>query len=558
MGLEDNEHRLQFIEARLQRIEKKLNLSFHDESQESTRPRHGHGKTRQQTKNRPLDSGSLAISSMTKPGSWLGAAAVFCFVFAAGFIIKLSIESGWLTPLRQVTIASVFGGVLITCGFLFKVSHRAYASYLPAAGIIILYMSSFAAHRIFDLMTLPLALTCVGAISLLCIWIYANFKHDIYAVTAGIGAYFAPLILNSDLASSFTLYYFLCCTVAFAWISVWVQSRTMACVAAYMAILSTAIVGSLMQQNRFVALLLAVHFIVYSLSVYAYSTRHTRPLSEVEAWAFFPVLLLFYGVEYYFISQIQPSLAPCLSLIFAAFLLGLYFYARHRLKADTAHSQSVIFAFCSIVLFHSVYLELLPLSLKSWLLAIILLTVSFSPKSLFYKKNNSSLYVPFLSIGLIVVIEYIEIVSNLLQSKSSVWVITAAAGFIGMCTLFIRLRDEVFKNNEVEYLFLAATHLLAISGLYRIAEAYGSLLVSICWLSYSLFIMVVAYSLREQLLAKSALLVLGLAAVKALLYDAASTPTVVRIVCLVMTGVVLYGAGILIKKISNWPKEDTK
>lgn len=58
-------------------------------------------------------------------------------------------------------------------------------------------------------------------------------------------------------------------------------------------------------------------------------------------------------------------------------------------------------------------------------------------------------------------------------------------------------------------------------------------------------------------MAKSALFVLGFAAGKALLYDAASAPTVVRIGCLLLTGAVLYGCGLLMRKIAHWKVERT-
>ena len=51
---------------------------------------------------------------------------------------------------------------------------------------------------------------------------------------------------------------------------------------------------------------------------------------------------------------------------------------------------------------------------------------------------------------------------------------------------------------------------------------------------------------------RSALFVLVLAAGKALLYDAAGTETVVRIFCLLLTGLVLYGCGALIRTTNKW------
>lgn len=95
---------------------------------------------------------------------------------------------------------------------------------------------------------------------------------------------------------------------------------------------------------------------------------------------------------------------------------------------------------------------------------------------------------------------------------------------------------------------------LAILGFYRFTENYGSVAVSAAWLFYAVAVMFFAFIKRDELMAKSAMFVLALAAGKALLYDAASAPTIIRIVCLLLTGVVLYGCGFFMRKINEWSK----
>lgn len=56
-------------------------------------------------------------------------------------------------------------------------------------------------------------------------------------------------------------------------------------------------------------------------------------------------------------------------------------------------------------------------------------------------------------------------------------------------------------------------------------------------------------------MAQSSMLILVLAAGKALLYDASYAPTNIRIVCLLITGIVLYGAGYMMRRISAWKLE---
>lgn len=492
--------------------------------------------------------------SASKPGNWLGIIAVICFIFAAGFIIKLSIETGWLTPERQIVIAMLFGGALIVAGLALLHTYRGYASLLPATGIIILYLSAFASHRLYNLLPFSTALALTILISILCLWLYLKIKHDVYAITAAIGAYLSPMILDFNSIAIFSLYYYVCCSFTFASLSVWLRSRTMTVVAAYLAILVTAIIGFNLSQDILIAEMLVLHFLIFALGTYLYTLYNHQQLSEGEAWSFFPVLMLFYAMEYYFISKNYPDLASWLSLAFAALLIILYLSAQRWFSKEQIHSQPVILAFAAIVFFHSFYLELLPDNYKPWLFVVIMAAYAVLPKLSSFE-NRKAYYFPMLVLLVIAVIEYMNIMGHLLKSAevTSAWFGVAAAAFAAIWLRLIMPGDDKQGKNYGS-LLLAAAHGLAIAGLYRLTEPHGSLPVSISWLCYAVLVMGFAYQRKDQVMAKSALLVLALAAGKALLYDASSTPTVVRIVCLLLTGIVLYGAGFLMKKIAEWKR----
>ncbi len=243
-----------------------------------------------------------------KPMNWLGFAAIVCFVLAAGFIIKLSIDSGWLTPTRQIGISGLLGIAFIAAGLKFIKFDREYIGLLPSAGIIILYLTSFATHRYYDLMSFETAITITSLISALCIGLYSKIKHDIYAVTAAIGAYLSPVILGVDFSTEFSFYYFLICSLSFATISIFLKSRILLLISANLAILMTAITGLDMNQHMMIATHLGIHFILFSMATFFYSKHHGTPLTENEAWSFLPVLLVFYAAEYFHINT--PPLPP--------------------------------------------------------------------------------------------------------------------------------------------------------------------------------------------------------------------------------------------------------
>lgn len=545
MNVSSLDKKLQLIETRLAKIEAQLNIPSQSISEA--------------TENQPLlsknayisHSDNAQIKSITKSGNLLGIIAIICFILAGGFIIKLSIESGWLTPARQIGIAVLFGFSLIGLGLKLIRFDRAYASLLPAAGIIILYLSVFAAQRVYFLISFELAIAISCAISLLCMCLYLKIKHDVYPLTASIGAYLAPVVLGLNINSLFSLYYFVVCSLTFANLSIWLKSRTLTMISAYLAIAVTAFTGFSVYQNNLIVYLLALHFFIFSIGTYLYSRSHNQPLTEIESWCFFPVLLLFYGTEFYFLNLIQPNLAASLSLVFAGFLIILYLIAK-KIFAKNMTSQSMIFTFAAIVIFHSGYLVLLPPSAGHWLFVVIMTGIAFLPVRIYENRNWS--YLPFAILILTIIgIEYYKIAFDLFFFRDISWLIVLFA-VLSIWLLFIRQNYFLEKDEEYGYAVLSPAHLLVILAFYRITTHYGSLAVSASWLAYATLVVIFAFIRKDKIMANSALLVLGFSAAKALLYDAASAPTIIRILCLLLTGIVFYAAGFLFRRIAEWRK----
>jgi hypothetical protein len=143
--------------------------------------------------------------------------------------------------------------------------------------------------------------------------------------------------------------------------------------------------------------------------------------------------------------------------------------------------------------------------------------------------------------------------SIFVEQSSAPPLITYCCAILSIWTLFIFQNNFFTKTRtDLGYLLLFSAHILMILVLYDQTTNISSLAVTASWLVYATIVIMFAFNHRDKLLANSALLVLGLAAGKALLYDASSTPTIVRIFCLLSTGIVLYFAGYLFRKIGEW------
>lgn len=546
---------LQSIEARLGRLEAKAGLTNRENAAPAARtPASVPASERVVSARKPVTK-PAARPEPAQPGNWLGVVAVLCFVLAGGFIVKLAVASGWLTPVRQIGLAALLGFVLIGAGLALRRADRAYAGYLPGAGLIVLYLAVFASHAVYPILSFEASLAataCVGAIG---VWLYAALRHDLYAITAAAGCYVAPVILDMGGGDRFRLDYILICSLSFAVLSPWLRSRLLIIVSAYCAVLSIAVIGLDMHDDATVAAMLGVQFVIFALGTLAYSLIERRPLSRDEATALFPVLLLFYATEFYYLQRVSADWAPWISLGFAVLLIALYEAGRRFLRTTLA-SQSVVITFATIVAFHSIYIQLLPETARLWLLPPILLGAALYPPRLAASARTGSPWqAPLLALLIVAAADYGLIFNDLLFNDSGNGTMPCALASLGALWVLI-VRGKSQSALRMDEVLLAAAHAMAVVAFYRLGHAYGSLAVSGLWLVYALAVIAAGFATRDRAMAKSALFVLGFAAAKALLYDAASTPTGVRIVCLLLTGAVLYGCGFLLRRIEAWRTDD--
>lgn len=548
------EQRLEVIEKRLEQIENHLGIpakyraSTHRAGMEEAIARAEH-QTQTTPAARPAQpQAATRVYNLedTTPTNWLALVAIACFVLAAGFIIKLSIDSGWLTPVRQLGIAATFGIGLIGAGIALLKTDKDYAAYLPAAGIIVLHLTALASNMYYEVLSLHAAIGCALAVSAGCIGLYYVIRSEVYPLLSAIGCYLMPSLMGFDTNPMFLIYVFLFCSCAFAVIAHSIQSRALTLVAAYLAIMLSASVGfSNGLPPQFIALVVFLNFMVFLMATFVYSVAHRQPLTEPEAWSFFPVLLIFYVTEYAAIQAISPPAAPVVSLVFAALMLGVYVAAR-RSFATMLASHTPMVAYLCMAVFHSGYLVLMPEAYRPLLLPTLLfasaLTASASGKA-----RPAWLAYPLIVVLAIAVIEYARIFLNILDTNTTSWLALSGVTVLGL----LAVRSSAAQHSATVLLVFAA-HVMAVMGLYQLASPHGSLAVSGAWLFYAVAIMGWGILRKDEYLAKSAMVVLGLAALKALLYDAASAPTIIRIVCLLVTGCVLYGSGLVLRQIPIW------
>ena len=222
----DQDERLTAIEKRLLRIEETLrqpplahqspapkpsthgaspvnefvaNLAPQPDNEATTKPQRPSGVAETLLK----EKGNLAYQNSKrrpKPGSaittLMACGAALSFILAAAYFVGLAYKAGLLTPELQLGIALMSGLGLIVAGVVFAHRDRQYAAYMPAVGLIVLYLTVYAGHVHYHLIPDFAAMVIVAGISVGGILLGKRFDNSVYGVLAAAGVYVTPLLLG--------------------------------------------------------------------------------------------------------------------------------------------------------------------------------------------------------------------------------------------------------------------------------------------------------------------------------------------------------------------------
>jgi uncharacterized membrane protein len=125
---------------------------------------------------------------------WVGAITL---ALAAVFLVRYSIEEGWLSPDVRVVLAALFGFALVGGAEKVRARDERVAQAMAAAGVAALYGALFAAIALYDMISKPAA--AGGAAALTAFAIAVSLRHGmLVAALAFVGGFASPAIIGSD------------------------------------------------------------------------------------------------------------------------------------------------------------------------------------------------------------------------------------------------------------------------------------------------------------------------------------------------------------------------
>ena len=130
---------------------------------------------------------------------WLGWAAVALILFATAFFLKYAFDNRWIGELGRVAIGVSAGVTLAALGYRYhKRKWRLFSQILTAGGVVLLYLSAYAAFGYYHLATQKAAFVYITILIAEAAGLALLYDGPAIAVMALIGGFLNPILLRSD------------------------------------------------------------------------------------------------------------------------------------------------------------------------------------------------------------------------------------------------------------------------------------------------------------------------------------------------------------------------
>lgn len=482
--------------------------------------------------------------SVTQVMGWTG---VTLLVLAAAYLIRLIYDIGWLTPNRQLALAVLVGLALVIAGLKLRGADNNYASLLPAGGVVVFFLSIYGAHLYYHLVGPGLATAAVICNCLLAMWLGRFFASEIFGLFAVVGSYSAPLLLPTLSKSVVELaIYFSAWSLVFSWYSVAIGNRRPYLLAGYMALLTFQHQFQSMEGSVWFAEVVfqLLQFVVFLFAALVFSVSHKRTMTQSEAMAHLPLLLLFYALQFGLLHQHVPAAAPWVAISSAAVLMLGHWVAKRMLNISLGASSLLVGGYCALVLFHAVYLELVPEPWAPWIILLALPLMAFIGAK---AEVESQLLSPFQWV--LAALFFFNFARVAIYQSSDVVGSPIAVSFLYAIELYAAyfLGRSVFALRQWLGIALYAAHVGMMGAILRTVDS--ALAVSVIWAVLAIGSLMLAFRTNDQALGKSSLLVFAASLVKVILFDLAGAAPLVHIGSLVVVGASLYAGGLLYKRV---------
>lgn len=132
--------------------------------------------------------------------NWLSKLGVVALAIAAAFFLKYAFESGWIDETARVMIGLIAAGLLLGLGqyLLGRARYRTYAQVLMSGGVVILFLSIYAAYNFYHFLGFTEAFAAMALAAIAASALATVNNTEAVAILCLLGAFFTPVLIHGE------------------------------------------------------------------------------------------------------------------------------------------------------------------------------------------------------------------------------------------------------------------------------------------------------------------------------------------------------------------------
>jgi uncharacterized membrane protein len=272
-------------------------------------------------------------------GSLLLWVAIIAVSLGVGFFLKQAFDNDWIGPLGRVLLGGAAGcGILGAAEFLRRRGYRSYAYVLSGGGILILYLTVYAARVFYDLIGVLPAFLLMIAVTTAAVLLAARYHAYAIAVLGLIGGFMTPVLLSTGVDNQLGLFSYIALlnsgVLALAYFKRWRSLN-------HLAFFATVFIfaGWLLRWYDETKLwptlfFLTLFFLMFNALGIVYNVIRQRPARWFDVSLIITNATLFFAASYPLLVRDHYSIRGAYALLWSVFYALLFYFTYQKHRAD--------------------------------------------------------------------------------------------------------------------------------------------------------------------------------------------------------------------------------
>ncbi|HEV2763815.1 MAG TPA: DUF2339 domain-containing protein, partial [Pyrinomonadaceae bacterium] len=288
-------------------------------------------------------------------GSWLLWAGILAVTFGVAFFLKYAFENDWIGPAGRVLLGAAAGCAILFAGERLRLRGlRYYAFVLTGGGILILYLSVYAAYNFYQLVGQPTAFLLMVAVTATAVLLSARYHALPIAVLGLVGGFLTPPLLSTGQDNQVGLFTYVALldagVLTLAYFKRWRSLNFMSFGATVLMFLGWMVRHYAAAKLWPTVLFLSLFFLLYSALTLVFNVLRRRVADWPDILLVSANAAFFFGLAYKLLDDAgyDPWLGS-FALCVSAFYLLFYYTTRRLHGADRLLLYSLLGASVTFV-----------------------------------------------------------------------------------------------------------------------------------------------------------------------------------------------------------------